>query len=128
MPKAHKSTIAIKGNSRPVHKPGGGIAIPLAPRTKPDTNIKGKSPTAPAIATPATTSLGRVTKQPTLITLLQRPTGATMDEMAKAMGWQRHSVRGMMSGVLKKKLGLTITSESEERGRVYRITGSVSRL
>ena len=60
-------------------------------------------------------------KQATLIKLLKRPGGATIDEMAKATGWQRHSIRGMMSGVLKKRLGLSIASEKEERGRIYRI-------
>jgi hypothetical protein len=44
--------------------------------------------------------------------------------MVKATGWQRHSVRGVMSGVLKKKLGLTITSMKDEHGRIYRITDS----
>jgi hypothetical protein len=60
-------------------------------------------------------------KQATLITLLERPCDATIDKMAKATGWQRHSIRGMMSGVLKKRIGLSIASEKEERGRVYRI-------
>jgi hypothetical protein len=67
-------------------------------------------------------------KQAMIIALLERRTGATIHEIAKAVGWQRHSVHGMVSGVLKKRLGLTITSGAEERGRVYRITGSVSRL
>ena len=61
-------------------------------------------------------------KQAMMIKLLKRPGGATIDEMAKATGWQRHSVRGVMSGVLKKRLELSITSEKEERGRVYRIS------
>ena len=61
-------------------------------------------------------------KQSTMIKLLKHSGGATIDEMAKATGWQRHSVRGMMSGVLKKRLGLSIASEKEERGRVYRIS------
>jgi hypothetical protein len=60
-------------------------------------------------------------KQATLIKLLERPGSATIDEMAKATGWQRHSVYGMMSGVLKKRLGLSIASEKEERGRIYSI-------
>ena len=60
-------------------------------------------------------------KQAILIKLLARPSGATIDEMAKATGWQRHSIRGMMSGVLKKRIGLSISSEKEERGRIYRI-------
>ena len=48
--------------------------------------------------------------------------GATVDEIGSAMGWQRHTVRGLFSGTLKKKLGLTLASAQEERGRVYRIT------
>ena len=51
----------------------------------------------------------------------QRPEGAIVDEVASATGWQRHTVRGVFSGTLKKKLGLTIASAKEERGRVYRI-------
>ncbi len=61
-------------------------------------------------------------KQATLIRLLKRPGGATIDEMAEATGWQRHSIRGLMSGALKKRLKLSIASEKEERGRIYRIT------
>lgn len=48
--------------------------------------------------------------------------GATLDEIVAATGWQKHTARGAMSGALKKRLGLTITSEQEpDRGRVYRI-------
>jgi hypothetical protein len=61
------------------------------------------------------------TKQAALIAMLRK--GATIDEMVAATGWQSHTVRGAMAGALKKRLGLTITSEREERGRVYRIAG-----
>ena len=62
------------------------------------------------------------TKQALLIAMLKRPTGATIDEIVTATGWQSHTARGAMAGALKKKLGLTITSEKDEsRGRVYRI-------
>ena len=65
------------------------------------------------------------TKQALLIDLLKRKNGATIDEAVVAMGWQRHSVRGAISGTLKKKLGLHVTSEAvERRGRVYRITAT----
>ena len=60
-------------------------------------------------------------KQDAVIAMLQRPEGATVDEVASAAGWQRHTVRGVFSGTLKKKLGLTLASAAEERGRVYRI-------
>ena len=52
--------------------------------------------------------------------------GATVDEVASATGWQRHTVRGVFSGTLKKKLGLTLASAKEERGRVYRIAAPAS--
>ena len=42
----------------------------------------------------------------------------------EATGWQRHTVRGTFAGALKKKLGLTVTSEKvADRGRVYRVAG-----
>ena len=56
-----------------------------------------------------------------MIGLLQRPEGATIDEMAAVMGWQRHTVRGLISGALKKRLGLQVISEKTECGRLYRI-------
>ena len=63
----------------------------------------------------------RPSKQGEVIAMLRRPEGATVEEVASAMGWQRHTVRGLFSGTLKKKLGLTVASAQEERGRVYRI-------
>ena len=68
----------------------------------------------------------RPSKRDEVIAMLRRPEGATVDEVASATGWQRHTVRGVFSGTLKKKLGLTIASANEERGRVYRINGSAS--
>ena len=63
----------------------------------------------------------RPSKQDGVIAMLRRPEGATVDEVVGATGWQRHTVRGVISGTLKKKLRLTIASAKEERGRVYRI-------
>ena len=63
----------------------------------------------------------RPSKQDEVIAMLRRPEGATIDEVTNATGWQRHTVRGVFSGTLKKKLGLVIDSAKEERGRVYRI-------
>ena len=60
-------------------------------------------------------------KQAAVIMMLRRANGATVDEVMTATGWQRHTVRGMVSAALKKKLGLNVTSTKEKRGRVYRI-------
>jgi hypothetical protein len=59
----------------------------------------------------------RASKQEAVIAMLQRLEGATIDEVASAMGWQWHTVRGLFSGTLKKKLGLNLASAQEERGR-----------
>jgi hypothetical protein len=62
------------------------------------------------------------TKQAMLVAMLRAPTGATMDEITSATGWQANTARGAMSGALGKKLGLVVTSaKKDERGRVYRI-------
>ncbi len=67
------------------------------------------------------------TKQALMIDLLKRKTGATIDEAVAATGWQPHSVRGAISGTLKKKLGLMVTSEKAGDGpRRYRIVAPKS--
>jgi hypothetical protein len=63
------------------------------------------------------------TKQALVVALLNRPEGISIAELAKATGWQPHTVRGLLSGALKKRLGLKIISEKREQGRVYRIDG-----
>jgi hypothetical protein len=68
----------------------------------------------------------RPSKQDVVIAMLRQPEGATIDEVASVTGWQRHTVRGVFSGTLKKKLGLALASAKEERGRVYRIAEPAS--
>jgi hypothetical protein len=61
------------------------------------------------------------TKQAMLIEMLQSPDGATIAEIVSATGWLAHTARGVISGVLKKKLGLAITTTKVDvRGLVYR--------
>ena len=65
------------------------------------------------------------TKQATLIAMLRRPDGADLDEIAEATGWRKHTIRGAISGALKKKLGLQVTSTRDGQGRrIYHITGA----
>lgn len=77
----------------------------------------------PIVATPTTTDQG--SKQARLVALLQTKTGATIDQMRELTGWQAHTVRGTISGVLRKKLGLHVTCEqaSATAPRLYRIVG-----
>jgi len=84
--------------------------------------IARKKPTKsePKNPTPNSKTRGH-SKQIMLIKLLERAGGATIEEMVKMTGWQRHSIRGVISGVLKKRLGRIVSSVKEERGRVYRM-------
>ena len=99
-------TITDKG-SEPVPASKKGKARSGAKKSKPI-----KEPHAPR----------KDTKQGQLIAMLKRAKGASIEEIAEALVWQHHTVRGTMAGALKKKLGLTIESEKVEgRGRVYRV-------
>lgn len=71
---------------------------------------------------PASSTVKPGTKIALLVEMLSGADGASIGDVVDKTGWQPHSVRGAISGTVKKKLGLNVTSEVEaDRGRVYRI-------
>ena len=76
----------------------------------------------PPVVEPRTVRTRETSKQATVINMLKRTEGATIEQSCQATGWQPHTVRGAMAGALKKKLGLDIQSTKDSGGdRVYRI-------
>lgn len=91
------------------------VAAAVAPKPEPKPPKLAVAPTA-------------ISKQSQLISKLGAVPGLTIDQMMALTGWQAHTVRGTISGVLRKKLGLNVVCESSSPGnpRLYRIAAVVT--
>ncbi len=137
---ARKGASATKAKGKGTKAAGGSGRTPTAGRKKADALSTPRDPKRrgagqTAAKRDATASIrgghheangGGVfrdgTKGSTIVSLLRLKGGATIAELTKATGWQAHSVRGFLSGALKKKAGLAIASEKGDDGeRRYRI-------
>jgi hypothetical protein len=88
------------------------------------TKPKGKPP----VTSSEPVEAARTTKLDMLIGALRQRKGATIAELMDATGWQAHSVRGSISGALKKRMSLNVVSRAVEgRGRVYRIEAETTK-
>src|SRR3977135_1643736 len=88
---------------------------PIAPKPAKPASRKRSAPASSKSASRPDTKHNRI------VALLRTPAGATIAAIMTATGWQQHSVRGFLAGVVRKKLGLNLISEQTEKGRVYRI-------
>jgi hypothetical protein len=116
-PKAERK--AKVGAQKPRVAPGKGKATKTAAPAK-------KGPKAPKTDKQAKPAGGprEGSKTAKVLELLKRPGGARLSEIMKATGWQKHSVRGFISGALGKKMGLTVESTKGEDGdRNYSVKG-----
>jgi Protein of unknown function (DUF3489) len=95
-----------------------------ATRSRPVKTAKRKSSKRPvpvAAASGAHTKTRAGTKHAQVVAMLRDRAGTTIAAVMAATGWQQHSVRGFLAGVVRKRLGLKLVSEPGESGRVYRI-------
>ena len=104
---AGREQVAARATKRAVTTAGDGAPMPAERRraTRPD---KASGP-------------GKIEM---VVSLLQRPEGANLQTLVEATGWQPHSVRGALSGAIKKGRRLPVTSEVNDGVRVYRIAGA----
>ena len=100
------STKSNRTTRRPAAKPAG--------RSAPLRRPPAKRARKPASAIPAPTP---ASKQSQLIEVLRSPAGGTIEQLTELTGWQPHSVRGTISGTLRKRLRLNVTCVAH----VYRI-------
>lgn len=82
-----------------------------------------RKPTRQPVSDPETKKPHRGSKQSHVIAMLQSPKGTTIAAMMKATGWQQHSVRGFLAGVVRKRLKLKLHSKRVDGEQVYRVAG-----
>ena len=106
--------------TRTKSKPKTAARSRTAKTAKPASRKRARAVAVAAIAAAAPKARAG-TKHAEIIAMLQDRPGATIAAIMAATGWQQHSVRGFLAGVVRKKLGLNLVSAVGESGRVYRI-------
>jgi hypothetical protein len=99
--------MAISANKKLAVSPAAP-ALPAKPSQKPIGNSK-------------TNSANPDSKQSRVVAMLRAPAGATIAAMMKVTGWQKHSVRGFLTAVVRNRLKLKLTSEKVDGNRIYQI-------
>jgi Protein of unknown function (DUF3489) len=108
-PRKPKPAAATKRASKPIASPK--VITPKAAETS---NNKSGAPTH--------------SKQEQVLGLLRRPEGATIAAVTKVTGWQQHSVRGFLAGVVRKRLKLALSSTKIDGERVYKVAKAARAL
>ena len=95
-------------------------------RAKSPLSVRAANPAHRSADEPKTNKTDARSKQARVIAMLQSPTGATIAAIMKATGWQSHSVRGFLAGVVRKRLKLTLASKKVNGNRIYQIASGDS--
>jgi hypothetical protein len=124
---AHRGLIIKEGNDWAIASEGYwalGVerkATASAPATIEEPQAPEEMPAPEQAAQKRLGATREGSKQAQVLAMLQRPEGATIEQICEATGWQQHTVRGAFAGTFKKKLGLAITSTKEAgSSRIYR--------
>ena len=107
----------------PMPKPARKPAKKLSPKSKSARARTSKSSKLTVAPSGPVENADATSKQARVIAMLQSSAGATLAAMMQETGWQQHSVRGFLAGVVRKKLKLPLGSQKVDGSRVYRIAG-----
>jgi hypothetical protein len=88
---------------------------------RPQTPRRRHAPARPSTPASSRSTVRDGTKAGRIVEMLRAPAGATIAGMMSATGWQSHSVRGFLAGMVRKKLKLNLVSEPSDKGRIYRV-------
>src|SRR5262245_33547179 len=116
-PAAKRRTTAFAKDKKKAHRKGDA----QAPATKPINHKRERDALVRQARASAQQPSHTESKQARAIAMLRAPGGATIEALMRVTGWQPHSVRGFLAGVIRKKLGLNLVSTAADNGRVYRI-------
>lgn len=128
----------IKSATRPIAKLAIKTKVDLtgpAPKKRPSPSQKPKPKPTKSPKDPAPPKLPKAidlptvisktpSKQAIVITLLRKPDGSNLAELMQTTGWQAHSIRGFLSGTIKKKLGLNLISQKQDGVQYYKLNAA----
>jgi Protein of unknown function (DUF3489) len=130
--KVGQSSVAARAPEKTKNGPTtdrpSAVKIARAAQSKPAKKVRGRPKASRAKKALKAKSIGRPSrkaavgsKQDSVIALLRRPGGASIDVLVRTTGWQPHSVRGFLAGTVRKKLKLPLQSQKVDGKRTYRI-------
>ena len=120
----------LGGAARRRDDPNGGSRMSKSVKKRSAASSAGPVPVAKlsqeVVHVPEPRKTNGGSKQSRVIAMLASPAGATIAAMMKATGWQQHSVRGFLAGVVRKRLKLKLSSKEVDDIRLYRIASTNS--
>jgi hypothetical protein len=93
---------------------------------KSPSSVRAAKPAQLPTEQPKTNKHDARSKQANVIAMLKSPTGTTIAAIMKTTGWQQHSVRGFLAGVVRKRLKLKLASKKINGNRIYQIASGDS--